>query len=131
MSVACAVARLDALTFWHTGNEIGDPGAAALASALVKNASVEVLVLDREFDRWGFGAWGVGVRVSMAHRTKGNRIGDAGATALAEALHKNKTVERMVLGGEVGRREGRRVPDTDLQATRFVTMVRLRWPRRW
>ena len=55
-------------------NNVGDAGAASLASALEKNATLQTLDL------------------------VGNEVGDKGAASLESALEKNTTLQRLSLG---------------------------------
>ena len=56
-------------------NNVGDAGAASLASALEKNATLQELYLDH------------------------NGVGDAGAASLASALEQNATLLELSFGG--------------------------------
>ena len=108
-------------------NKFGDAGAASLAQALEKNTTLQTLNLSGEFVVCCVVFWGgvlivvyvvlwavVGFVFWMEGRVRGvdcvcgteppcssdNRVGEAGAASLAQALEKNTTLQELHLGSE-------------------------------
>ena len=90
--------------------ELGEAGAACLASALERNATLQWLSLDRN----GMGAAGAASLASALEKNATlrylsleiNNMGDAGAASLASALEKNDALHELILNsndvGDVG-----------------------------
>ena len=87
--VASALRHNKCLTaLYADANEIGDGGAIAIAKSLLHNTTLKCLDLSEN---------GVGAEVHFHHEGESEGIGDAAATALAQVLQVNKSLETLWL----------------------------------
>ena len=79
-------------------NAIGPAGATAIAEALKTNKTVTTVFLSSAWSAMDAPASGpCGVALVYLHAAAGNRIGQAGAAAIMEALQINQTVSKLDL----------------------------------
>ena len=83
-----------------TENNIGETGATSLSDALKSNTTLTQLDLSREDKRNNTNGIHQQSTLSILNKSTENRIGEAGATSLSDALKSNTTLTKLDLRSE-------------------------------